>query len=178
MAAVDWYRLIFEAIDMRSFSNLWYWIALAVVWSTASHWVLGVPYDMIQRARRRGGQAETDLEDILRVNVNRLLYIGRASGLWLLGFGMAVHTSLVLLGFWYRVEFAQALFLIAFPMSFVGLLSMATASWLEDHWPRGDALYRKLFRHRLYTQIIGMISIFVTAMWGMAQNIATGPLGH
>ena len=23
---------IFEVIDMRSFSNLWFWIALAVVW--------------------------------------------------------------------------------------------------------------------------------------------------
>ncbi len=46
-----------------SFSNLWYWIALAVMWSSTSHWVLGVPYDMIQRARREGGQAEADLED-------------------------------------------------------------------------------------------------------------------
>ena len=69
---MDWLQIIFEVIDMRSFSNLWYWIALAVVWSTTSHWVLGVPYDMILRARRKGGQAMTDLEDIVRVNVNRL----------------------------------------------------------------------------------------------------------
>ena len=48
--ALDWYQSIFELIDMRSFSNLWYWIALAVMWSTASHWVLGVPWDMVIRA--------------------------------------------------------------------------------------------------------------------------------
>jgi hypothetical protein len=48
--------IVFEVIDMRSFSNLWYWIALAVLWSSTSHWVLGVPFDMIQRARRRAGR--------------------------------------------------------------------------------------------------------------------------
>ena len=31
-------------------------------------------------------------------------------------------------------------------------------------------------RHRLYTQIIGMFSIFVTALWGMYQNLSIGPL--
>ena len=48
------------------------WIALAVVWSSASHWVLGVPFDMVMRARRVGGQAEADLEDIARINVSRI----------------------------------------------------------------------------------------------------------
>jgi len=42
---VTWYETIFELIDMRSFSNLWYWIVLSVLWSTMSHWVLGVPFD-------------------------------------------------------------------------------------------------------------------------------------
>ncbi len=32
---MDWYATVFELIDMRSFSNLWYWIALAVVWYAA-----------------------------------------------------------------------------------------------------------------------------------------------
>ena len=64
---------VFEVIDMRSFSNLWYWIALAVLWSSTSHWVLGVPHDMIQRARREGGQAQRDLEDIVGINARRLL---------------------------------------------------------------------------------------------------------
>jgi hypothetical protein len=54
---LGWYSNVFEVIDMRSFSSLWYWIALAVMWSSASHYVLGVPFDLVQRARRRGGQA-------------------------------------------------------------------------------------------------------------------------
>jgi hypothetical protein len=174
---LDWLQIIFEVIDMRSFSNLWYWIALAVVWSTASHWVLGVPYDMIIRARRKGGQAMTDLEDIVRVNVNRLMLIGSVAGLWIIGLGSAVLTVLGILGFGYDVEFAQAVFLIAFPLSFVGLLSVSTASSIAQHQRHGEDLCRALMRHRFWTQLVGMLSIFTTAMWGMWQNFYVGPFG-
>lgn len=173
---MDWYQTLFEMIDMRSFSNLWFWIVLAVMWSTASHWVLGVPYDMVLRAKRYGGEAEADLEDIVRINVNRLLYIAQVSGLWLLGLGFFVLTSLVLLGFVYDVEFAQAVLLLGFPMSLVGLLSLSTARLIRIEGSQGEVLRRRLMRHRLYTQIIGMVSIFITAMWGMYQNLAVGPL--
>ncbi|MGB5559477.1 MAG: component of SufBCD complex, partial [Paracoccaceae bacterium] len=91
---MDWYETVFEVIDMRSFSNLWYWIGLAVIWSTTSHWVLGVPYDMVLRARRQGGEAETDLNDMVRININRILHIGTVSGLWLLAFSCGVITML------------------------------------------------------------------------------------
>lgn len=174
---MDWYATIFELIDMRSFSNLWFWIVLAVLWSTASHWVLGVPFDMVLRARRQGGQAEIDLEDLVRINVNRLLYIGQVSGLWLLGFVCFGLTTLALLGFLYAVEFAQALFLLAFPMSLVGAMSLSTARLIRAEKASGAQLRKRLARHRVYTQIIGMVSIFVTAIWGMYQNIALGPLG-
>jgi hypothetical protein len=163
-------------IDMRSFSNLWFWIALAVMWSTASHWVLGVPFDMVLRARRHGEEAQADLEDMVRINVNRLLYISQVSGLWMLGLGFFVLTTLVLLGFVYDIEFAQALLLLGFPMSLVGLLSLSTARLIRMEGSSGDVLQRRLMRHRLYTQIIGMVAIFVTALWGMYQNLNLGPL--
>lgn len=162
---------------MRSFSNLWFWIALAVVWSSASHWVLGVPFDMVSRARRQGGQAATDLEDLVRVNVNRLLFIGNISGLWVLGIACFILTALALLGFVYRVEFAQALFLLAFPMSIVGALNFSTARLIHDGAAEGEALWRALGRHRTVVQVIGMVSIFATALWGMYQNLTVGPFG-
>ena len=93
---MNWTQLVFDLIDLRSFSNLWYWIALAVTWSTASHWVLGVPYDMVLRARRHGGQAETDLEDIVRINITRLLYIAREAGLILVTLGTFTLTTLAI----------------------------------------------------------------------------------
>lgn len=174
---MNWYSSLFELIDLRSFSNLWFWIALAVAWSSASHWVLGVPYDMVLRARRVGGQAEIDLEDITRVNVNRLLYIARVSGLWILGFACFMLSGLAVLGFAYDVEFAQAVFLLGFPMSLVGMLGLSTAGLIEREGSSGELLHKRLTRCRLYTQMIGTVSIFVTALWGMYQNLAIGPLG-
>ncbi|WP_027260662.1 hypothetical protein [Sedimentitalea nanhaiensis] len=174
---MDWYNSVFELIDMRSFSNLWFWIVLAVAWSSATHWTLGVPYDMVQRARRVGGQAAIDLEDLARINVNRLLYIARVSGLWLLGLSCFLLSGLAMLAFWYRVEFAQAVLLLAFPLSIVGALSLSTAKLIESEDARGELLHKRLGRHRLYTQLIGALSIFVTAMWGMYQNLTIGVLG-
>jgi len=175
---LDWYKTVFEVIDMRSFSNLWYWIGLAVIWSTTSHWVLGVPYDMVTRARRNGGQAEQDLQDMVRINCNRFVFIGHLAGVWLLAFDSMIIAVLATLGFWYGVEFAQALFLFVFPLSVVGLISFAAARRISADMPRGELLHRRLTRHRILIQVIGMLSVFVTAMWGMYQNLATSPLGQ
>lgn len=172
---MNWTTTLFEVIDMRSFSNLWFWIALAVVWSTVSHWVLGVPFDMIQKARKIGGQAEIDLHDLVRINVNRLLYIGQVSGLVLLASLAFLLTSLGILAFAYDVEFAQAVFMLAFPLTLVGAMSLSTSQVIAREQPHGEALYARLSKHRVITQLIGMISIFVTAMYGMYQNLAVGP---
>jgi hypothetical protein len=172
---LDWYQTLFELIDMRSFSNLWFWIVLAVVWSTTSHYGLGVPFDMVLRAKRHGGQTEVDLEDLVRINTNRLLFIAQMSGLWIAGFACFFLTMLALLGFVYGNEFSQSLLLLGFPLSLVGLLSLSTARLIQGEDARGEILRRRLMRHRLYTQIIGMISIFVTALWGMYQNLSVGP---
>lgn len=174
---MDIYSIILELIDMRSFSSLWYWIALAVVWPMTSHRVMGVPYDMVQRAGRGDDHAKTDLETLVRINCNRLLFIGRVLGLWILGFSCAFLTGLGMLGFYYRVELAQALFLLAFPLSLVALLNLSTATRVEAEALTGDALHRRLRRHRIYTRIIGLVAIFVTAMWGMWQNLQNSALG-
>lgn len=169
---MDWYESVFELIDMRSFSNLWFWIALAVLWSSASHWVLGVPWDMILRARKeQEGEAVEDLETMVRINVNRILFIAQQSGLLLTGFVSFALTVLLVSGFFLRHEFAQALFLLLLPTSLVGLLSIATARRIRTEKPEGELLFKRLYKHRLFTQIIGMISIFITAIWGMLQNM-------
>ncbi|WP_375280912.1 component of SufBCD complex [Pseudooctadecabacter sp.] len=171
---MNWTNTLFEVIDMRSFSNLWFWIALAVMWSSVSHWVLGVPYDMIQRAKKHGGAAEADLHDMVRINVNRLLYIAEVTGLVLSGVVCFMLTSLAILAFVYDVEFAQAVFLLAFPMTLVGALSLNTAQIIARDNPQGEDLQKRLSRHRVATQFVGMFSIFITAMFGMYKNLAVG----
>ena len=168
---MDWYSTVFEVIDMRSFSNLWFWVMLAVLWSSTSHWVLGVPYDMVARARRSGGEAAQDLETLVRINTNRLIFIVEESGLWIVAIVSAFLTGAALLGFYYWVEFAQAVFMLSFPMLFVGLLSIDTSLRIQHGEGAGEPLWRRLRMHRMITQLIGVVSIFVTALWGMYMNL-------
>ncbi|WP_245306281.1 component of SufBCD complex [Roseovarius aestuariivivens] len=174
---MDLINEIFELIDMRSFSNLWFWIVLAVMWSTVSHWVLGVPWDMVLRAKKGDPEGIEDLQDMVRISTNRILYIATETGLVLAGFLCFVLTSLFLLGFVYDNQFSQAVFLLAFPMSLIAVLSIGTAQAIRAGGLEGEALYKRLHKHRLITQIIGMLSIFATAMWGMLQNMTAGALG-
>ncbi|MDA5555940.1 component of SufBCD complex [Shimia sp. MMG029] len=174
---MDLSHTVLELIDFRSFSNLWYWIAIAVVWSSASHWVLGVPWDLALRAKRKGGQLEKDFQALVAINVNRILYTVDIAGMWLVGIVSFVLTGLAVMGFGYSVEFAQAVFLIALPMSFVGAMSVRTSRHIQGSDLEGDGLRKRLARHRLGVQVIGMISIFVTSLWGMYQNLVVSPLG-
>ena len=163
--------MLFDLIDMRSFSNLWYWIALGVIWSSASHWVLGVPYDMVYRARREQGQALEDLEAIVRINVSRMLHASRSYGAALIGVTCFLVTVLGILGFYYAVEFAQAVLFLFVPLLILGYLSLRASVKIEAGEGQGDALFRRLFLHRLSVQVLGMVSIFVTSLYGMWVNI-------
>jgi hypothetical protein len=171
---LQWYDILFELIDFRSFSSLWYWLALSVVWSTASHWVLGVPYDLIRRARR-DEQAQRDLEDVLRVNVHRLLFYARGSGLVSVALAAFVLSALLVLAV-RGVEFAQAVLCILLPMMPIFALRLRLALEFErgDH---GSAdLDQVLTRHRTAVQTIGALAIFFTGLFGMYQNLRLGAL--
>lgn len=174
---MDIYTTIFEVIDMRSFSNLWYWIMLAVMWSTVTHWVIGVPWDMVHRARRHGGVLESDLHTLVVIYARRLVHIADIAGFGLVWLASALLSGLAVIGFRYGVEFAQAVFLMLFPLTLVTGLSVRAARAVLRHDEAGEALYRRLGRHRLAVRVIGLVSIFATAMWGMYQNIVVGPLG-
>jgi len=171
LAVVKWYELIFVLIDMRSFSSLWYWIMVAVLWSSVSHWVLGLPVDLINRARKHGAEAAADMTAISQINARRMLYISRTGGLWVIGFTFFLLTLLCLLAVVYRVELAQAVLLMFAPMVLVAYLSLRLALRIETEAPTEAHLVRLLMRHRFMVQLIGMIAIFVTALFGMYHNL-------
>ena len=115
--------------------------------------------------------ARVTSSDLVRINCNRLIYISNGSGLWLSAFGCFLLTGLAIMGFFYWVELAQAFFFLAFPMSLIGLLNVSTARRLHAGHSAGEELHKLLNRHGMFTKIIGMVSILVTALWGMFWNI-------
>jgi hypothetical protein len=102
----------------------------------------------------------------------RILYIADTAGLVLAGLAAFSVSSLAILGWVYDAEFAQAVFCLAFPMVFVGWLTVRSARSIAARDLRGEDLYRALFRHRLACQGIGMVAILGTTMWGMWVNLA------
>ena len=172
---MDLAKTLFDVIDARSFSNIWYWIVLAVTWSTVTRFTLGVHYDMVTRARRRGGEAEADLMSLIAINIRRMMYITEVSGLLLAGIWAFLMSGLCLLAFWYGIELAQALALLFLPLTLVGLMTLRTARLVQDENPDPPALYKRLMRHRFWTHVIGMISIFITAVFGMYHNLSVVP---
>ena len=103
---------ILDVIDPRSFSSLWYWIVLAVAWSSASHWVLGVPFDVVTRARRHGGQAALDLDDLAGVTA-----LGAVLRFATLGAQSYHHDEIVTASRVLRVGFGHAMDAVGFSES-------------------------------------------------------------
>lgn len=169
---MNWNDDIFRLIGMGTFSNIWYWLALAVTWSTVSHWIIGVPFDMINNARRRSGQATQDLEILIDINVRRLLAISDMAGAWIIGFTFFVITGLATTGFYYGLELAQGIFCLVLPLTVVGKMNMSKSRRYAESRPEGEALARDLLRLRFWIQVVAVISIFLTAMYGMYYNVS------
>ncbi|MDG2259117.1 MAG: component of SufBCD complex [Paracoccaceae bacterium] len=156
---------LFRLIETNSFSSVWFWILTAVAWSSASHWILGVPSDLVQRARNEGGEVQDRVQQLLRINIARIKNIQKTAGLAMSTLVSFFLTGCLLLGFVYRIEFFQAVFLLTFPMVFVGWFSLRTARKIDAEMPEGEELYKIFRRLRLTIQFIGLFSITITSMW-------------
>ncbi|PVH30786.1 component of SufBCD complex [Pararhodobacter oceanensis] len=174
---MDFYSTVFSTIDLRSFSNIWFWIAIAVAWSNMTHFIIGVPFDMVLRARRRGGQAMADLEDLALIQARRRGEIMRSSGVWIVGIWTAILTTLAVLGFGFGEELAQAMTFLLVPMSVATGLGLGFAAKLERAPLRGSALTRKLTLHRVMIQGLGLVAILITTMWGTLHNLSIPVFG-
>lgn len=168
---------VFSLIDLRSFSNVWFWIVVVLMWSSLSHYIMGVPFDMVTRARRQGGAALEDLEALVRVQVNRRVHLAEAAGPWMVALAAAALTALAILGFGYGLQIGQAVFLLLAPASLVGLLGVMAAWRIRRSQPGGAALCALLARERRKVQALGLLSILVTAFWGVFQVMTHSVLG-
>lgn len=167
---------IFSLIDMRSFSSVWFWIVISLYWSSASQFVLGGSFDLITRARREDSQSMDDLQTLVGIHVRRKLDMMRRVGHWVVAFSAAVMTLILILAFLYRVEFAQAVFLLVFPMMLVRLMELRLSFRIERESLKGLLLCRALLRHRVWVQVLGVIAIFTTAVWGMLHVLSRSAL--
>ncbi|WP_333712913.1 hypothetical protein [Yoonia sp.] len=170
---MDWTEVIARIITLDTFSNVWYWAAVVVSWAVACHWLIGVPFDMLVRARRGKGREMADLEAMVDINVRRIIWfqdIGGAGFAALAAFFLA-GTGLLAIG--YRFELAIGVLILALPLFVVVLVNLRLALALHANPLKGQELVARLFRVRLWTQGIAAISLFATSALGMAYAIDT-----
>ena len=63
-------------------------------------------------------------------------------------------------------------------MALVGVKSARAAQYVHENALQGADLAQALARLRLWVQVIGMVSIFLTAIWGMYQNMRYSMQNH
>lgn len=147
-------------------------MAVIVTWSVASNWLIGVPFDILYGARKQGESELADLEALVDINVRRIVRTNAVVGatiVALIAFGLS---ALGMMGFYYRLELAQGLFALSAPLTLIVLVNMRLAHQLHLEPLHGRDLVRRLFIVRLWTQIIAMVSLFFTAMYGMYFTIS------
>lgn len=193
--------VLFEAIlailDSRSFSTVWYWLMLATCWSLAGRSVLGVPPDVVHKVLRanpdRAGHdpraeegAAIALFDWLSLMLPRWRVDPR-EGVWLTGLAAFALAILATLGFFYGLEMAQALFLLAAPFGLLAVMRYRLARKLAPtlEKARDGALpvieaariaARPMRQHRFATSAMSILTVSLAAYWG-AMWLLAHPFG-
>ncbi|WP_106744210.1 component of SufBCD complex [Yoonia maritima] len=174
---LDWNGLFSRVLDVHTFSNLWYWIMVCTCWMIVSHWIIGVPFDMILRARRFGAQAGSDLEALVDINVRRIQALVQEGGGLAVGLLAFILTSVVVSALYYRLEVAQGVMLLVLPITFVGGINVFASKRLSQNPLQGAELSKYLIRLRLIIQLIAMVSVFISAAYGMLFSLMQ-PFGY
>jgi hypothetical protein len=155
-----------DAFGVSSFQSVWYWAMHVVVWTLCTHRTLGVPYDMLLRARRLP-------EVALRVETIARFHAERVAGLYhVLGTTAALLAGFLLaglfgFGFLIGVELAQATFLILFPLAVLTYSTVSTALKIWRRGFRGDLLVQILSRRHFWHQMVAvcaMLGAFAAAV--------------
>jgi hypothetical protein len=154
----------YSLLETTSFLNIWYWIVTVIAWSMTAHWTMGVPYDAIRQADRKGGDFAEHCDLQAHINARRLIYYFDRGGPYFIGF---VSFMLALIGGWgffQGYELAQAIFVLAAPLLSTSVFTVRLAYRIREEALQGEALRKALKRRRLLNQGIGMLAIVVAAM--------------
>ena len=166
-----------DLLDTRSFSNLWFWLFVIAIWGDIGRRVVGVPWDVVRRARTEpDGHGGLLLLDWLTLTLPRW-QMGRTEGLVLLGLAGFGLTSLVLLGFVYGLEMAQAISLIGVSLALLFVLRLRLARRLlpllaaahDGRLPPDQAVapaLRLIIIHRRIATVLSVLAGIILAMWG------------
>ena len=174
-------------LDSRSFGTIWYWLVVIGTWSLTGRSVIGVPTEIVSRARMAVQADEGDSPTVLHLLDWLSLVLPRwrlsapegVAFLALTGFAL---TSLAIMGIGYALELALASFLLLFPLAMLFWMRVALARRLmplleaaeEGSRPIPEAAaeaIRRMVIHRRLVTVLSMAAVAVTALWGALWSV-------
>ena len=168
----------FSLIETTSFMNVWYWIMTVVAWSMTAHWTMGVPYDALRQAEKRGGEFAEHCDLQAHINARRLIYYFDRGGPYFITFVAFVLALIGGWGFFQGYELAQAIFLLAAPLLLTAVFSVRLAYRIKNEVLEGENLRKALRKRRIWNQSIGTIAIILASVatvyhFAVVNNIFT-----
>lgn len=178
---------VISLLDSRSFSTIWFWLILIGMWSVTGRNVLGIPAEVLTRARsaqRAGdpeGAAVVTLLDWLSLSLPRWRVSPREGAIFL-GVTTFLLTSLAILGFGYGLEMAQALTLLLAPFAMLFWMRVLLARRLGPILVAGQLgerpvsgvgaeAVRQMLVHRRLVSGLSIAAVAVTALWGTLWSL-------
>ena len=149
-------------IASASFDSVWYWVLHLVVWTLVCARTLGVPNDMLFRARHEPETAAR-VELLAGLGAERLAGIHAVAGVPLAAATGFVLAALAALGFVTGLEGAQATFMLLAPLAAIAYSKLRLALFLNGRRVRRPRLVLMLSRRRFWHQAIAVTAMFATA---------------
>lgn len=160
---------MFQFFAAASFLSLWYWVLHAVVWVTACYRTLGVPLDMLVRARR-DPEIAARVDDLAHLSCERIGGIHDRLGVPLAAVSGFVLAVVFALGFVTGVETAQAAFAILLPLAIIVYSKLRLALAVRRKGMAGPELVLALSRRRTGHQFVAIVAMCGAAWIAMALH--------
>ncbi len=163
-----------ETFAAASFQSIWYWVLHVVVWTLACYRTLGVPLDMLLRARRTPEIAKR-VDDLAHLSSARISGVYDLLGVpiaALCGFGLAM---LLVIGFGLGMEMAQAAFVLLLPFGLISYSKLRLALAVRRYRIAGPRLVLELSRRRVWHQFFAILGMLVAISLAMARHVSRLP---
>jgi hypothetical protein len=152
-------------LNSDSFDSFWYWLIIAVSWSRATHFMLGVGLHDVRDALRNGGTDMSDVEMLIHINARKLTRAMDRYGVWLTAVGTFLIAGIATLGFRFDIELMQASTFLFASLTLGSLVSLRFAYRVIKDDLQGKALCDGFSRFRTIKQFVGIASIFVISFY-------------
>lgn len=155
--------------DTASFLSIWYWGLSVLVWTRVTGRALGVPHDMLLRAARLP-EVAARVDVLAHITAERARGIAGTAGPFLAALAGFCLAALAVLGFVFQIELARALTPLAFPLALIAARTARLAEAVKTDDLRGEALRRRLSRHRAMNQVIAVLALFAAALLAVQEQ--------